>query len=414
MYDKASIALIPSGTKPSKLYSVLPANGNGDFTHDRNLTTATRVNKDGLIESVAADTPRLDYPLTNGVVGDCPHLLLEPQRENLQVYSEQFDNSAWGKVNSSVSANSGVAPDGSNNADKLIADTSNDKHYIQDVTSSLTGVHRASVFAKADGYNYVEVGERGTGGARAVFNLSTGVIETEISSPNAKIENFGNGWYRCSIEETMSSSIFAFRIAVSDNTTSDSSWTGNGIDGILIWGAQLEEGSYETSYIHTPTNATVTRSADICNDSGTSAEFNDSEGVLFAEVEFLDNANTGYISVSDGTADNRCIIYSAANQIVVATKSGGSGISKSATGTPTNLNKIAVAYSSSGSKFFLNGSNETGTGSFSTTPRVFAANTLDQINLDISDGSNDLYARVKQVIYFNEALSDSELQTLTS
>ena len=155
MYDKASIALIPSGTKPSKLYSVLPANGNGDFTHDRNLTTATRVNKDGLIESVAADTPRLDYPLTNGVVGDCPHLLLEPQRENLQVYSEQFDNSAWGKVNSSVSANSGVAPDGSNNADKLIADTSNDKHYIQDVTSSLTGVHRASVFAKADGYNYV-------------------------------------------------------------------------------------------------------------------------------------------------------------------------------------------------------------------------------------------------------------------
>ena len=414
MYDKASIALIPSGTKASKLYSVLPANGDGDFTHDRNLTTATRVNKDGLIETVATNVPRLDYPLTNGIVGDCPHLLLEPQRENLQVYSEQFDNSAWGKVNSSVSANSGVAPDGSNNADKLIADTSNDKHYIQDVTSSLTGVHRASVFAKADGYNYVEVGERGTGGARAVFNLSTGVIETEISSPNAKIENFGNGWYRCSIEETMSSSIFAFRIAVSDNTTSDSSWTGNGIDGILIWGAQLEEGSYETSYIHTPTNATVTRSADICNDSGTSAEFNDSEGVLFAEVEFLDNANTGYISVSDGTADNRCIIYSAANQIVVATKSGGSGISKSATGTPTNLNKIAVAYSSSGSKFFLNGSNETGTGSFSTTPRVFAANTLDQINLDISDGSNDLYARVKQVIYFNEALSDSELQTLTS
>ena len=99
---------------------------------------------------------------------------------------------------------------------------------------------------------------------------------------------------------------------------------------------------------------------------------------------------------------------------MVATKSGGSGISKSATGTPTNLNKIAVAYSSSGSKFFLNGSNETGTGSFSTTPRVFAANTLDQINLDISDGSSDLYARVKQVIYFNEALSDSELQTLTS
>ena len=247
MYDKASIALIPSGTKASKLYSVLPANGDGDFTHTRG-GTATRVNKDGLIETVAANVPRLDYPLTNGVVGDCPHLLLEPSRTNLQVRSEEFDNSAWAKTNSSVSPNLGVAPDGSNNADKLIADTSNNKHYIQDITSSLTGVHRASVFAKADGYDYIEIGERATGGARAVFNLSTGVIETEVASPNAKIENYGNGWYRCSIEETMSSSSFAFRISVSDNTTSDSSWTGNGVDGILIRGMQIEE-DYDTSYI---------------------------------------------------------------------------------------------------------------------------------------------------------------------
>ena len=91
MYDKASIALIPSGTKASKLYSVLPANGDGDFTHSRSLTTATRVNKDGLIESVAADVPRLDYPFTNGVVGDCPHLLLEPSRTNISPDSERMD-----------------------------------------------------------------------------------------------------------------------------------------------------------------------------------------------------------------------------------------------------------------------------------------------------------------------------------
>ena len=63
LYDKASIALIPSGTKASKLYSVLPANGNGDFTHSRG-STATRINKDGLIESVANNVPRLDYPVT--------------------------------------------------------------------------------------------------------------------------------------------------------------------------------------------------------------------------------------------------------------------------------------------------------------------------------------------------------------
>ena len=78
LYDKATIALIPSGFKAGStdnLYSVLPANGNGDFNATRG-STATRVNKDGLIESVATNVPRLDYPVTSGVVGDCPHLLL--------------------------------------------------------------------------------------------------------------------------------------------------------------------------------------------------------------------------------------------------------------------------------------------------------------------------------------------------
>ena len=99
LYDKASIVLIPSGFKSGStdnLYSVLPANGNGDFNATRG-STATRVNKDGLIESVASNVPRLDYPLTSGVVGDCPHLLLEPSTTNLTNYSTQIDNSFWGK-----------------------------------------------------------------------------------------------------------------------------------------------------------------------------------------------------------------------------------------------------------------------------------------------------------------------------
>ena len=410
MYDKASIALIPSGTKASKLYSVLPANGDGDFTHTRG-GTATRVNKDGLIETVAANVPRLDYPLTNGVVGDCPHLLLEPSRTNLQVRSEEFDNSAWAKTNSSVSPNLGVAPDGSNNADKLIADTSNNKHYIQDITSSLTGVHRASVFAKADGYDYIEIGERATGGARAVFNLSTGVIETEVASPNAKIENYGNGWYRCSIEETMSSSSFAFRISVSDNTTSDSSWTGNGVDGILIWGAQLEA-DYETSYIKTSGSA-ETRSADVCNDSGTSAEFNDSEGVLFAEIAaFANDSTTRQMSLSNGTTSNRIVLqfHNTTNQYRFFMISGGTTVQSNfyTISDISAFNKIAYKYEENNIKVYINGT-QVITDTSATMPIG-----LDDLSFDAGNGANDLYGKVKQVIYFNEALSDSELQTLTS
>ena len=85
-----SLAMIPSGYKDGKVYSVLPSNGDGDFTFSRG-SNATRVNKDGLIETITGDTPRLDYSDSS-----CPSLLLEPQSTNLIPYSEDFSN-ALGK-----------------------------------------------------------------------------------------------------------------------------------------------------------------------------------------------------------------------------------------------------------------------------------------------------------------------------
>jgi hypothetical protein len=86
-----SLALIPSGYKASKVYSVLPTDGTGDFTFTRS-GNATRVNSEGLIELVSTNVPRLNYPLIDGVVQGCPSLLLEPQRINLVQYSEDFSN----------------------------------------------------------------------------------------------------------------------------------------------------------------------------------------------------------------------------------------------------------------------------------------------------------------------------------
>ena len=77
-----SLAMIPSGYKDGKVYSVLPSNGDGDFTFSRG-SSATRVNQDGLIEEITdQDTPRLDYS-----DGSCPSLLLEPQSTNLYLNS---------------------------------------------------------------------------------------------------------------------------------------------------------------------------------------------------------------------------------------------------------------------------------------------------------------------------------------
>ncbi len=109
------LALIPSGYKqsPPTVYSILPNNADGDFDYERN-GSATRVRKDGLIEEVVNDTPRLDW-----LNSDCPSLLLEPQRTKLQAYSENFSGAAWTPAFSTITANSSISPNGELTAYKL-------------------------------------------------------------------------------------------------------------------------------------------------------------------------------------------------------------------------------------------------------------------------------------------------------
>ena len=152
IYDNAGVALIPSGTKASKLYSVLPANGDGDFTHSRG-STATRVNKDGFIESVATNVPRLDYPLIDGVAQDCPNLLLEPSRTNRNQDTEAFNN--WGNGSSLVTANQAISPDGSLTADELTK-TSSFSAISRSNTMSTSGINVVySIFVKKDTTDYI-------------------------------------------------------------------------------------------------------------------------------------------------------------------------------------------------------------------------------------------------------------------
>ena len=144
------LALIPSGYKGQtattpKVYSVLPSDGSGDFTFDRANGLATRVNKDGLVEEVANDTPRLDY-----LNGTCPSLLLEAESTNRQIRSEEFENSAWGKANVFVTSNLMTSPSGELNADKIIATNTTSVKTIQEVMSgaATTSGATVSIFVK--------------------------------------------------------------------------------------------------------------------------------------------------------------------------------------------------------------------------------------------------------------------------
>jgi hypothetical protein len=410
LYDKASLVQIPSGTKDGTLYSVLPANGDGDFTHTR-ATSATRVNKDGLIESVASGVPRLDYPLIDGVVQSCPALLLEPSRTNLSTNSETFDS--WTSGGTYVTANQSVSPDGNTTADQL-AKTSSFQQ-IQNTATVVSGSdYSFSVFVKENTLDRITLRlASGSNDVRKCLDLSdlsvvnaggnqTGFIET-------RVEEYPNGWYKYTVVATTGGTSLFMNIYAGRADVAES---GN----IYIWGAQLELGDYPTSYIPT-TTASVTRNGDECNSAGTSADFNDTESGFFVEIEGFEDGNISrYIVITDGAGSPYTntigVLYRNDGQLRVLHNGLDFADSICIVDVDQTVNhKIAVRYKENDMAVYIDGVSQTIRTSF-----VYqTVSGLDQLKFSQPNNtSNAFYGKVKQVMVFNEALTDAELETLTS
>ena len=401
IYQKASLVQIPSGYKAStdKLYSVVPSNGDGDFTVDSS-PLATRVNKDGLIESVVADQARLNYDPTNP---QDPHLLLEPARIN-RVFP---NNSLTGYSTSGVttSNNQTTAPNGANEGAKVQATTSGTAVVFKGFSGTSGVTHNISAFVKAGTHNQIRLQE-GFSSSRIDVNLSTG---TEVSSQNAtnkKIEAYPNNWYRVSFDFTSTSTNLQFALYFNGSYTSG--------ENIYLYGGQIEEGSYATSLI--PTSGNIeTRTVDYASGAGNANLFNDSEGTLFIEAAALGNDGTyRVINISDGTSSNRVLIQigNNNNQIradVVATTTQASFSTTSY--SFTEYNKIAIKYKDNDTALFVNG-----TQIGSTQTGITMPTGLDRIDFTNGNLGSAFYfsGKLKQLMYFDTALSDSELQTLTS
>ena len=172
--------------------------------------------------------------------------------KNLLTFPQDFDNALWLKNNVAVSVNVEIAPDGLFNADGLVPNTTNNLHFIDQIATTIVGTYTLTTYAKANGYNFVAIGEK-AGTAWAYFNLSNGTVGNTNGSPTTSISDAGNGWYRCSITFASTGGAFKGGFVLCDNVNGNlSAWTGNGTSGIYIWGAQLELGSTATEYF--PTN----------------------------------------------------------------------------------------------------------------------------------------------------------------
>jgi len=345
----------------------------------KRTSIGTRVNKDGLIETMGQDIARIDY--TDSADGV---LLLELASTNIIPYSEDFSQSDWVKTNCTISANQSISPDGTLNADLMTA-TADDAR-IEDVVGSTGTVVTQSIYVKSANGNDV-----------------SGQID--FAGANVVTFTANNEWQR--VETTLTNTSINPRLRVRI--------TNNG-DSIYVWGGQVEALSYSTSYIPT-SGSTVTRAADTCNNSGNSEVFNDSEGVLFADVISNGGTTDGYISISDLTTNNRLAIrigYNNSNKVsLFMVSNGGSAEFEEFYDVGSlgfrNFNKFALKYKVNDVSLFFNGFEVI------TISSAAMASGFKSLNFaNATGGTQPFYGKTKEIGYYDTVLTDLELETLTS
>jgi len=265
------------------------------------------VGADGLIKYAGVNEARFDH---NPVTGESLGLLIEEQRTNVVTYSEDLGNS-WIKANVTTAVNSTTAPDGTLTADSILTSLAGvTNSYLVQVVSLGLSTYTFSFYAKGStSRSSAFIDQFGIGGvstrARGSINLTSGVVTyINFGSGNSiSATNVGNGWWRCQT---------TFNVTVAG--TIEIRIGNSNIDEIYVWGAQVELGSFPTSYIPTVAS-TVTRAADVAQITGTnfSSWYRQDEGTVF--VENNQSAITGdvsysyYIDAGSGAANS---IYSGA------------------------------------------------------------------------------------------------------
>ena len=368
------------------------------------------------VKEVTRDNvPRIDY-----TGGGCPHILSEPQRTNLVTYSENYSESGYGWNYTSdalelIELNSIVSPDGTQNADKIAKTATRvyaNAHSPQNIVSNQ--LYSWSMFIKEGTHSigYLSL-TQGDTEYKSYFDLNNEISGMLSGSATTKLEDFGNGWYKCTLSNISSTTDLSVRFDFGMSySTTNANWPsaseGNGLY-MYYWGAQLEE-SYATSYIPT-SGSSVTRNQDIFTRDGIGSLINSTEGVLFVEMA-KHNGNTvaPVISLNNGTSSQTvALYYFSTDEIafdVISSSPNVSGVSSSY--NTDNFNKIALKYKSGDIALWVNGVEVL------TKTNTISLTGLNKISFDYGNGTYSFFGKVKQLQVYNTALTDAQLTSLTS
>ena len=301
--------------------------------------------------------------------------MLEPTSTNLIPYSEDF--SQWGTSQGTPTPNYGISPDGTQNSTRYVFSGA-DQELRENVTTSASST--GSIYVKGTSGETIKFGVQGS---ESLFTL--------------------NGeWQRIQKQGTATSN----RIVI--NT-----YSGATARDIELWGAQLENLSYATSYIPTLTGSTVTRAGEKLYGSGNSTLINSEEGVLYAEIAALvDDATYRFISLSDGTTGNRVVLgyHNVSNTVRGYVYSGTTIVATMsyAVDSIRDFVKLAIKYKRDDFALWVDGVKR-GVDGAGAVPIG-----LDSLQFDSGDGGSFLYGKCKAVAVFDRALTEDELRDLTT
>jgi hypothetical protein len=350
--------------------------------------------------------PRLDYSL-----GSCPNILLEPQRTNLALRSEEFENASWVKTGVIVTVNNTTSPSGIQNADRITPNLTG-FHSLQQ-TISTTGTVSYKVYAKYSGYNiWLQIGT--TSGSTAFFNLQNGTTTNSATFPTTfgtgftqvskSITALDNGWYECNLVATGTSSAMTIGVAPNENTAT---YTADGTSGVFLWGAQLEAGAYATSYIPT-TSASVTRNADVISRGNifTNGLITASGGTWFVELRNnIPRIRDAFASIrvfrSISPFEGLLIGTSPSNARAIIIKNIAGTFTTLYT-TTTDTTKIAIKWNGTTADIFANGT------------KVVSATSLPFLDFNEFGNSVNMIATINSMALFPTPLTDTQCIALTT
>ena len=423
--ENPKLALIPSGYKVGKVYSILPVDGICDFYYER-FATASRVKEDGLIDFNGYRIPRLDW--TNR---DCPSLLLEPQRTNFLTYSE--DLTQWTRTNiEPITPNSIISPDGIKSGSEVLESFnygSPSIHYAYNgvISVSTSTSYTYSIFVKKLGRKYVGIQTlfNTVKGAVDLFDLDNGSLAYEFSQgghtiQNANIENYANGWYRISATFQVNDSTAVFGLVPADQlwssgTAYNNLYVGDNTKGVYAFGGQVEQGDDVTSYIKTQGYiSTRDKDRQVSTIFNADLEFNSDEGVAFIDVKPLvvdDNNSFGnVISLRGGLYDVIYFRFSIGNVLKFYVNNAPSTPIVSDFPFQHNNGRIKAAISWTNGSYFIY-ANGVKLNSYYNTNRELSF--LNVFGFESSNNQNGFEGEVYQAQVFEKYLTDAQIIKLT-